>query len=522
MKNRKFISIFLCLVLLLSGISCVTVANAENTPTFAISSVSGAPGETVSVTVSTVNNPGITSINGKISYDKSILTLTGVTYSTDFGGTTVAPQNLNVSPVTVNWIRAMGPDCTLNAPFVTLTFKISETASKGSSSTISMTYDADNVYNLNENNVHFDVINGSVTVSGTSALTNATLKGDKITAEPGEEVLYSLSLDGTQSLAGFRVYLDYNTDVFSLDYDTDEDEYVVQMGSGLNGKGTLLGNVTDTGCQALWHNTKNVSVSGNMLSFKLKVADNAEPGDYPVTVRYSTADTLVLNESGKLVPVSFGVSSGNINVSDDSDVNKAEISIKDGEIVTGSTVSLPVTITNNTGFAGFTFVLKLPDGITLESVSKGSLLSNSESGSFLVNKSLGRINWVDTSTTNGEGELFVIKLSVPKNYTVGTYDIGLELLQSNAKNFADINGAAIPLTLNGSELTVLDYILGDVDNDGYITTADAILMAKYIVEAETFDTRQMSAADIDKDGDITAADCIKMSQYLVGIIESFE
>ena len=63
----------------------------------------------------------------------------------------------------------------------------------------------------------------------------------------------------------------------------------------------------------------------------------------------------------------------------------------------------------------------------------------------------------------------------------------------------------------------LDGRLGDVNLDGEITLADAIMIQKHVVNILTLDGEQRAIADIDKDGEITIADAIRVQKHVVGI-----
>ena len=106
------------------------------------------------------NNPGIASLILNVTYDSTLLTLTGVEYNPSIGGQSILPSN-KTSPLTLYWINAfsnLGEDVV----FATLTFKVSETATAGDISPVVISYDPDNVYNLNEENVEFALSSGIV------------------------------------------------------------------------------------------------------------------------------------------------------------------------------------------------------------------------------------------------------------------------------------------------------------------------------------------------------------------------
>ena len=69
-------------------------------------------------------------------------------------------------------------------------------------------------------------------------------------------------------------------------------------------------------------------------------------------------------------------------------------------------------------------------------------------------------------------------------------------------------------------VTVVKFLLGDVDGDGEVTADDALAILKYLagLKQETF---VGEAADCDKDEKITADDALAILKYLVGIIKLF-
>ena len=133
-------------------------------PTILVSSTKASKGASnVEITVAFRKNPGITSALIKIAFDDTALELVEMTYNTELGGTTV-PNATTDSPVTAYWADNFKDVTTENITFVTLKFNISNNARKGEYE-ISVSYDADDLFNADEENVDFDVVNGKITVS---------------------------------------------------------------------------------------------------------------------------------------------------------------------------------------------------------------------------------------------------------------------------------------------------------------------------------------------------------------------
>jgi len=132
-------------------------------PTFVVSTTTATPGATnVEVTVALKNNPGVTSMLMNISFNDDALDLVDMTYNTEIGGTGI-PNATTSTPVTAYWAEGF-KDVLGDWTFVTLKFNVSSTAIAGDYD-ITLTYNADDVFNADEINVDFDIINGKITVS---------------------------------------------------------------------------------------------------------------------------------------------------------------------------------------------------------------------------------------------------------------------------------------------------------------------------------------------------------------------
>lgn len=130
-------------------------------PAFIVDKVYTEAGEkNVAVTVMVKNNPGIAAIALDIMYDKSDLTLTGFTYNTSaLEGASTTPFSASAYQpclYMVNGTKNIEGDFL----FATMYFNVSDTAS--GTLPISLVYDEDNVYNLAEDNVYFEVSNGFI------------------------------------------------------------------------------------------------------------------------------------------------------------------------------------------------------------------------------------------------------------------------------------------------------------------------------------------------------------------------
>jgi len=102
-----------------------------------------------------------------------------------------------------------------------------------------------------------------------------------------------------------------------------------------------------------------------------------------------------------------------------------------------------------------------------------------------------------------------------------TFDVyPSSLLNATIVVTSDALGSSDPVTL-AEVHQYLSFKLGDTDEDGKITTLDAVKILQYYVGNITFTDNQKSAADTDRDGKVTTLDAVRILQYYVGNISGF-
>jgi len=144
----------------------VTVNNKESEPStdaqITVGNASARAGGTISVPVVVSNNPGIVSMTLKVSYDTSVLTLTGVTDTGLLSGSMHTTKY--TSPYTLTWENdTASANIKVNGTLVYLLFTVSANATEGTSM-ISITTPMDGIYDYDGDNVDFEMISGSVEI----------------------------------------------------------------------------------------------------------------------------------------------------------------------------------------------------------------------------------------------------------------------------------------------------------------------------------------------------------------------
>lgn len=161
-KIRKKIVAFLLTLVICIGLLPMSVFAEELTMlAFEVDSLTTTVGKTVQVKISLKNNPGVASVKILVNFDKSLV-LTDVKYNPNMGGQSMNPSTLD-SPVTLIWVNPFG-EFEEDATFATLTFTVPSNVDDTYVANINVTFDENDIYNLNEDNIPCKVNNGSITI----------------------------------------------------------------------------------------------------------------------------------------------------------------------------------------------------------------------------------------------------------------------------------------------------------------------------------------------------------------------
>ena len=151
----------------------------EGVPEIAVDSKTAHAGQTVDVTISLKNNPGISSMKLVVTYGAGLILKSPVVYNICSEEDpnmpyTMQPQSY-ASPVLLNWVSPI-TEMTDDTVYATLTFEIAADAEGDQDVTVF--YNPKDVFNANEENVAFAVTNGKVTVAADHSFTNYVSNND--------------------------------------------------------------------------------------------------------------------------------------------------------------------------------------------------------------------------------------------------------------------------------------------------------------------------------------------------------
>ena len=226
---KRWISFFLALTLLLQ-IPIGTIAVEMDHPTFRVESVTASPGDSgIKIDIIAENNPGIASAKLIVNYDDTALKLTNVEYNSDWGGMSQSPQYLK-NPLTLNWFNGTADFTQKDAVYATLTFDVAEDAATGFSE-IKLSYNPDDVYNIAESNVAFEIVNGGVEIQATTAEPptepapedGPTFKVETTNAAVGDTVKINVWAENNPGIASTKLIVNYDDatlDLKEVEYNT--------------------------------------------------------------------------------------------------------------------------------------------------------------------------------------------------------------------------------------------------------------------------------------------------------------
>lgn len=112
-----------------------------------------------------------------------------------------------------------------------------------------------------------------------------------VVAEPNKEITLNLKLDKNLGLVGYHFLIECDQKIFSVDYD-ENSNIVCKPGSASDGGNLFVSEYENSGWQILWFAAEENYKKGSLFELKLKVAEDAENGVYPIRVSYAKANTL--------------------------------------------------------------------------------------------------------------------------------------------------------------------------------------------------------------------------------------
>jgi len=192
----------------------------------------------------------------------------------------------------------------------------------------------------------------------------------------------------------------------------------------------------------------------------------------------------------------------------------------------GTDVNIKVKLKNANSVTSYGFELVLPAGVTISTSTDGSfddavtMSARHKEHTLTTNKltnntyKVAVISLSSKALTDNDGVVLTIKAHVDDNIIEGEYAIGVQ-----SPLIVNTDGTKPAIQSTQSKITIEDYIKGDVDGDGVIDLADAVLIINYYV-GKPVSKFVEKAADVDGDGEVDVADAVRIVNYVVGKISA--
>jgi len=192
----------------------------------------------------------------------------------------------------------------------------------------------------------------------------------------------------------------------------------------------------------------------------------------------------------------------------------------------GTNVNIEVKLKNASSITSYGFELVLPAGVTISTNTDGDFddavtMSTRHKGHTLTTNKLasntykvGVASLSSKALADNDGLVLTIQAHVADNIAEGEYAIGVQ-----SPLIVNTDGTKPAVQSTQSKITIEDYTKGDVDGDGVIDLADAVLVINHYVGKPVAKFNE-KAADVDGDGVIDLADAVRIINFYVGKVQS--
>ena len=192
----------------------------------------------------------------------------------------------------------------------------------------------------------------------------------------------------------------------------------------------------------------------------------------------------------------------------------------------GSTATLTISLKNAQTTNGYSFDLKLPEGVTLAKDNSDEYLYTL---STRHNGHVATVNYKEASGVYGfavmslsskdvkesDGAILTLTLNISDEMKEGDYAVKVQ----NARYSLSSGATSVAMEEVTSLLTVDSYIKGDANGDSMVDIADAVCIVNHIVGKATPAFIE-AAADANGDGVVDIADAVRIVNLIVGKIDA--
>ena len=209
------------------------------------------------------------------------------------------------------------------------------------------------------------------------------------------------------------------------------------------------------------------------------------------------------------------------------ELNNPRLTITSADVTPGETFEVNVNLENNPGIVSAGLKLAFDEGLTLVGATNGDVFSTL---TYIPPKQLssgGQITsscqfaWTGFDIADADiknGTILTLSFELSDEAEIGdTFNISIT---SELGDIVDKDLNEYALTTQ-STITAVDYMPGDVNDDGKINMMDIVVLSRYIVDGCKYDpdgyavTLNEKAAEVNGDTKINMMDVVLISRYIV-------
>ena len=240
-------------------------------------------------------------------------------------------------------------------------------------------------------------------------------------------------------------------------------------------------------------------------------------GSQPTVLSEKYVTPIIINENTtiKAIAVKTGLENSTIStfVYTIIEDERTTITVSNATAKAGDTIDIAVELSNNSNIAGMLLKLSYDNNLELKKITKGDTLDTlTFTPPADLSKNSITLLWDGVESDSSNGTILILTFAIKDTAEKGTYNVSLNYNQGDIYD-NDLND--IDVRIENGNITVIDYILGDVNDDGVINAKDITVLRRYI-SGDYNVTVNDNAADVNRDNAINAKDITILRRYISG------
>ena len=183
----------------------------------------------------------------------------------------------------------------------------------------------------------------------------------------------------------------------------------------------------------------------------------------------------------------------------------------------GTTIRVPLMISNNPGIVSASITITYDETVmTLVEIEDAGLLSGAVHSPQL--NSPYQLTWMNPTLSDnitGNGTIAILFFGISEEAQAGEYALDVSYDFDNY-DIVNVDMEAVRFVTNGANVTVIEWIYGDVNNDGRVNMLDGTILARHVAKWPdyTSDKLNMLAADVNNDGKVNMLDSTILARHI--------